>query len=251
MVRASSKSNSVVAPSKSLTVESKPVSAAAPEAAPEKKSRKSAAAKTLGTTESADSSMAAAAAALSPLVADLATAMSAIPANEVVVEQQALDASSSSIPTPSLLSSKFAEFGAKLQQTVSLLTTLKTEYKSLSKVLEKNQRLAMKKMNDKRKKASGNRQPSGFVKPTPITNELATFLGKSHGTLIARTEVSREINKYIRAHSLQDKSNGRKIIPDEKLSALLNISANDELTYFNLQKFMKHHFIKDAVTANA
>jgi len=250
MVRASSKSNSVVAPSKSLAAESKPVSAAAPEAAPEKKSRKSAAAKTLGTTESADSSMAAAAAALSPLVADLATAMSAIPANEVVVEQQALDASSS-IPTPSLLSAKFAEFGAKLQQTVSLLTTLKTEYKSLSKVLEKNQRLAMKKMNDKRKKASGNRQPSGFVKPTPITNELATFLGKSHGTLIARTEVSREINKYIRAHSLQDKSNGRKIIPDEKLSALLNISANDELTYFNLQKFMKHHFIKDAVTANA
>lgn len=250
MVRASSKSNSVVAPSKSLAVESKPVSAAAPEAAPEKKSRKSAAAKTLGTTESADSSLAAAAAALSPLVADLATAMSAIPANEVVVEQQALDASSS-IPTPSLLSAKFAEFGAKLQQTVSLLTTLKTEYKSLSKVLEKNQRLAMKKMNDKRKKASGNRQPSGFVKPTPITNELATFLGKSHGTLIARTEVSREINKYIRAHSLQDKSNGRKIIPDEKLSALLNISANDELTYFNLQKFMKHHFIKDSVTANA
>ena len=249
MVRASSKSNSVVAPSKSLAAESKPVSAAAPEAAPEKKSRKSAAAKTLGTTESADSSMASAAAALSPLVADLATAMSAIPANEVVVEQQALDASS--IPTPSLLSAKFAEFGAKLQQTVSLLTTLKTEYKSLSKVLEKNQRLAMKKMNDKRKKASGNRQPSGFVKPTPITNELATFLGKSHGTLIARTEVSREINKYIRAHSLQDKSNGRKIIPDEKLSALLNISANDELTYFNLQKFMKHHFIKDAVTANA
>jgi chromatin remodeling complex protein RSC6 len=84
------------------------------------------------------------------------------------------------------------------------------------------------------------------VKPTRITNELATFLGKSHGTLIARTEVSREINKYIRANSLQDKSNGRKIIPDEKLSALLNISAEDELTYFNLQRFMKHHFIKES-----
>jgi hypothetical protein len=247
MVRASSKtsSNSVVAPSK---VESKPVVEAAAEAtAPEKKSRKSAAAKTLGTTESA----AAAAAAANPLVAaaDLALSSDVVPANEVVVEQQALDASS--IPPPSLLSAKFAEFGAKLQQTVSLLTTLKTEYKSLSKVLEKNQRLAMKKINDKRKKASGNRQPSGFVKPTRITNELATFLGKSHGTLIARTEVSREINKYIRAHSLQDKSNGRKIIPDEKLSALLNISANDELTYFNLQKFMKHHFIKEVAVATA
>jgi chromatin remodeling complex protein RSC6 len=246
MVRASSKtsSNSVVAPSK---VESKPVveAAMASAAAPEKKSRKSAAAKTLGTTESVVAAAAATAAAANPLVA---AADSAVPANEVVVDQQ-VDASS--IPTPSLLSAKFAEFGAKLQQTVSLLTTLKTEYKSLSKVLEKNQRLALKKINDKRKKASGNRRPSGFVKPTRITNELATFLGKSHGTLIARTEVSREINKYIRAHSLQDKSNGRKIIPDEKLSALLNISANDELTYFNLQKFMKHHFIKEVAVATA
>jgi chromatin remodeling complex protein RSC6 len=68
---------------------------------------------------------------------------------------------------------------------------------------------------------------------------------------MARTDVTREINAYIRLHKLQDQDNGRKIIPDEKLSALLNISANDELTYFNLQKFMKHHFIKDAVTANA
>ena len=61
---------------------------------------------------------------------------------------------------------------------------------------------------------------------------------------MARTDVSKEINQYIRLNSLQDKSNGRKIIPDNKLATLLKITGDDELTYFNLQRYMKHHFIK-------
>ena len=61
---------------------------------------------------------------------------------------------------------------------------------------------------------------------------------------MARTEVSREINKYIRINGLQDMNNGRKINPDENLRNLLNIGMDVELSYFNLQKYMKHHFIK-------
>jgi chromatin remodeling complex protein RSC6 len=47
-------------------------------------------------------------------------------------------------------------------------------------------------------------------------------------------------------HSLQDKENGRKIIPDAKLKGLLKLKKGDELTYFNLQKFMSPHFAKAA-----
>jgi hypothetical protein len=61
---------------------------------------------------------------------------------------------------------------------------------------------------------------------------------------MARTDVTREINKYIRAHDLQDKTNGRKIIPDAKLASLLKLKKTDELTYFNLQKYMSPHFAK-------
>jgi DNA topoisomerase-3 len=69
---------------------------------------------------------------------------------------------------------------------------------------------------------------------------------------MARTEVSKEINQYIRANSLQDKSNGRIIKADAKLKKLLNLADGDELTYFNLQKYMKHHFIKeDAASVSA
>ena len=61
---------------------------------------------------------------------------------------------------------------------------------------------------------------------------------------MARTEVTREINAYIRANNLQDKDNGRKINADTKLTSLLKLSPGDELTYFNLQKFMSPHFAK-------
>ena len=100
---------------------------------------------------------------------------------------------------------------------------------------------AQKKSN-KRVKRSGNRAPSGFVKPTRISSELASFLGKPKGTEMARTEVTREINKYIVANSLQDKKNGRVIHPDTKLRKLLKLGKNDELTYFNLQRYMSPHF---------
>jgi chromatin remodeling complex protein RSC6 len=102
----------------------------------------------------------------------------------------------------------------------------------------------LEKANAKRKKKSGNRKPSGFVKPTLISTELANFLGKPDGTEMARTEVTREINTYIKSNKLQDVTNGRRIIPDTKLKALLKINKGDELTYFNLQKYMSSHFAK-------
>jgi upstream activation factor subunit UAF30 len=89
------------------------------------------------------------------------------------------------------------------------------------------------------------RRPSSFVTPTKISDELANFLGKPVGTEMARTDVSRHINSYVRDHNLQDPRNGRRINPDTKLRALLRIGQNEELTYFNLQKYMKHHFIRE------
>ena len=89
------------------------------------------------------------------------------------------------------------------------------------------------------------------LKPTLITDELATFLGRASGTEMARTEVSKEINQYIRSKKLQDESNGRIIRPDGPLKKLLRVGDDEELTYFNLQRYMKHHFIKTEATSSA
>jgi upstream activation factor subunit UAF30 len=88
------------------------------------------------------------------------------------------------------------------------------------------------------------------VKPTRISDELAKFWEKPAGTEMARTEVTRDINKYIRTNNLQDTKNGRKINPDNKLAALLKLNKNDELTYFNLQRYMSPHFAKAAAKAS-
>lgn len=155
-----------------------------------------------------------------------------------------VDAPSAEVPVPSETSEllvQSAELFTKLTQMSGIIASLKNEYRSLEKKWLREIKVAQK-SQAKRKRKSGNRQPSGFVKPTKISDELAQFLEKPVGSEMARTEVTREINKYIQAHQLQDKSNGRKIVPDAKLQALLKVEALQELTYFNLQRYMSPHF---------
>ncbi len=137
----------------------------------------------------------------------------------------------------------FSGFMTKLQAVSAQMSSLRTEFRGIERQVTRELKAAAK-ITAKRKRKTGNRAPSGFVKPTLISNELAGFLGKPEGSEMARTEVTREINAYIREHKLQDKDNGRKIIADKKLTSLLKLKKEDELTYFNLQKFMSPHFAK-------
>ena len=141
------------------------------------------------------------------------------------------------------LADQSVEFLAKLQQLGVLISSLKSEYRTLEKKWTRELKVAQK-QSSKRKRKAGSRAPSGFVKPTRISDELAKFLEKPAGSEMARTEVTRDINKYIRTHKLQDESNGRKINPDSKLATLLKLNKTDELTYFNLQRYMSPHFAK-------
>jgi chromatin remodeling complex protein RSC6 len=152
-----------------------------------------------------------------------------------------VDASDTSIEVS--LAEQSQELFANLQKITNMVSTIKTEYRALEKKWARELKAASK-ASSKRKKKSVNRAPSGFVKPTRISDELAVFLNKPSGTEMARTAVTREINSYIRANSLQDKTNGRKIVADVSLAQLLKLSKTDELTYFNLQRFMSPHFAK-------
>ena len=134
-------------------------------------------------------------------------------------------------------------FAAHLQSLYTQMNAIKSEYRTLEKKMQRELKQASK-ITAKKAKRKGSRAPSGFVKPTKISDELATFLSKPAGSEMARTDVTREINAYIRANNLQDKENGRKINPDNKLSKLLKLGKSDELTYFNLQRYMSHHFAK-------
>ncbi len=160
--------------------------------------------------------------------------------NKVEAAPAAVDAEDSQMDE---LGGRFTEFLAKIQNIATQMSALKTEFRTLEKAAMREMKAA-KKLSQKKKRKNTNRAPSGFVKPTLISSELASFLGKPNGTEMARTEVTREINKYIRSHDLQDKTNGRKINADDKLRSLLKLKKSDELTYFNLQRYMSPHFAK-------
>lgn len=151
--------------------------------------------------------------------------------------------------TETSITDNFTEFIQKFQGMLSQFSSLKTELRNLERKTVKQLKVVQKLNNKKRKK--GTRAPSGFVKPSLISDELATFLGRDKGSEMARTDVTREINKYIRANNLQDKENGRKINADAPLKALLKIDDEVALTYFNLQRYMGPHFPKQSKAAPA
>lgn len=201
------------------------------------------------------------AAAPAPVVA--ASAAPAAKAKKAVVKTEAAAPVAAPAPAPVVVAASDAvaevdsslveqsgEFLVKLQQLGALINALKTEYRTLEKKWTRDLKVAQK-QSSKRKRKAGARAPSGFVKPTRISDELASFLAKPSGTEMARTEVTRDINKYIREHNLQDKANGRQINPDSKLASLLKVAKTDVLTYFNLQRYMSPHFAKagDAVAS--
>ena len=149
--------------------------------------------------------------------------------------------------TAPTVAEQFTALLAQLSVLRSQVTSITSQVRTLSKNHEREIKAASKSARKKRK--SGNRQPSGFVKPAVISDELAGFLGKSKGTEMARTEVTREISSYIRANKLQDPKNGRRILADTKLRKLLKLKKTDELTYFNLQRYMSPHFPKSGSAA--
>ena len=87
-----------------------------------------------------------------------------------------------------------------------------------------------------------NKPASGFAKPSIITDELCNFLNKEVGTEMARTQVTKELNDYIKEHNLQNPDKKTFIDPDEKLKKLLKV--NKSFTYFELQKHMSPLFPK-------
>jgi upstream activation factor subunit UAF30 len=146
-------------------------------------------------------------------------------------------------PVDSSVSDSFSQVMVLMSELNATLNNTKLAMKLLEKQVSKEMKV-LDKFNQKKNKNKGTRAPSGFVKPTKISDDLAVFLKKEKGSMMARTEVTKEMTAYIREKSLQDKANGRKILPDEALKKLLNLTGTDELTYFNLQKYMSPHFEK-------
>ena len=156
-------------------------------------------------------------------------------------ETVAAEETDKNTPTAALME-EIAVFNTNFAMCQSAVNAMKANLKNITKLADRVSKNAAK---SKKRKNTNTGKKSGFEKPTLISDDLATFFGKPKGTLMARTEVSKGIHKYVVDNNLQKKENRRIIHPDAKLKKLLD-SKEDEITYFNLQKYLKCHFIKDS-----
>lgn len=124
------------------------------------------------------------------------------------------------------------------------ITILQNQIRGLEKLVKKEMK-GLKKEAVKSKNR-GNRKPSGFARPSKISDALCNFMNRNLGTEIARTEVTQYLIQYIKDNGLQNPNNRKNIEPDEKLSQLLGVDSSDNVTYFNLQRYMNKHFLKES-----
>ncbi len=173
-----------------------------------------------------------------------AAAPAPVAAAAPVVPAPAADAAAPEAPATTL-DEDMKSVLTRLSGLREVVSTMITEVKKLEKRVHREIKDARKRR--RRVKAEGEegtkRGPSIFEIPTKVTDELCTFLGKPKGTLISRSNVTREINEYVKKHSLKNKHD---IKPDAALKKLLRLSDADHLTYFNLQRYLNAHYIKEA-----
>ena len=138
--------------------------------------------------------------------------------------------------------SEFSGVITELDNALTIIRNLKQRLNKLEKQVHRDHRVNMKKVNGRRRRVQDPANPSGFAKPGPVSDELRKFLSLGSDELIARTSVTKRINAYCKEKDLQTKEDKRIINPDKALRTLLKMGAKDELTFFNLQTYMKVHF---------
>jgi chromatin remodeling complex protein RSC6 len=173
-----------------------------------------------------------------------ATKKAAAPAAEAVVaaapETAAADAEAPAAVAAPVVS-PVAEIGSLLASLIATVKDVQGKLKALSKDYDR-----MKKTVEKaeRRRANARSSPSGFAKPIKLSEEICKFLEIPEGSELSRTEVTRRLTQYIKTNNLNNPENRRIILPDAKLRQILALKGDEEVSYFTIQHYLNHHFIK-------
>lgn len=131
----------------------------------------------------------------------------------------------------------------------NLLNTVRNVIKDTEKQSKELEKLRNKKSRVKAER-SVNALPSGITKPVAISDELAKFLGVAPGTLVPRNEVTKGVSSYVKSNELSDPANKQRFVLDDRPAAkvLRTLLGNpsEDVTYFNLQRYLKQHYIFDS-----
>jgi chromatin remodeling complex protein RSC6 len=159
-----------------------------------------------------------------------------VPISTLDEMQAALDAAQSAFPA---WSATPVQQRARVMMKLLALIQAEKNSKELDKLRHKKSRTKTERSPDA--------LPSGITKPVAISDELAKFLGVAPGTLVPRNEVTKGVSGFVKSNGLSDPANKQRFVlddrePAKKLRVLLG-NPGEDVTYFNLQRYLKHHYL--------
>jgi chromatin remodeling complex protein RSC6 len=181
---------------------------------------------------------------------------------EVTVPTVATPSAEPVVATPSVSSE--TQLAALAETLKALSTDLSTRVRDAVKAVQEAAKSAKREARDSKKKKKVDpatmtteqraawekrRANNAFLVQRPLTDELCHFMGLKSGETRSQTQVTKFISEYVKTHSCFDPSFKRRILPNAALAKLLRVGDKDEVTYLNLQSFLKVHFIKSAPKA--
>lgn len=136
----------------------------------------------------------------------------------------------------------------QFQDITSVMKTLQSNLNILKKEVLRERKEDKKKIEKTKNKKSksekkAKKEPSGFANASPISDDLSSFLGLPANSKVPRTEVTSKLYAYVKDKNLQNPENKKQIIPDEALLKLINPDPSKPVTFFNIQAYIKHHFL--------
>ena len=151
------------------------------------------------------------------------------------------------------LEARFDELLASLSAEVDVARSAGAKYKAVPfiknvvrnmKVLKNDSLKLCKKKS--RTAVKMDNPTSGLMKPVNVSADMVKFANWSPSELKSRVDVTKFICNYVKSNNLQNPKDKRQILPDEKLTKLLNFDtkSKEPLTYYTLQKLIQPLFSK-------
>jgi chromatin remodeling complex protein RSC6 len=137
------------------------------------------------------------------------------------------------------------EFTSRVRDAVKATQEAAKQAKKEARDSKKKRKVDPATLNPEQRAAwEARRANNAFLKQKPLTDELCSFMGLKAGEKRSQTEVTKFISDYVKSHSCFDPTFKRRILPNAALAKLLRVDDKTEVTYLNLQRFLKVHFKK-------
>lgn len=150
---------------------------------------------------------------------------------------------------------KMSERIAEVNLSLNEMKVAQDKYRESVKKLNHVYEMMVKKEHKQANKPKKERKACGFAVAVPVSDIMCEFMEVEKGSLVARTDITKRLNAYIKANGLENPDNRQQILPDEKLWKILGGDSHKDngvvITHFNIQKYINGHFLKKTVSVTS